>query len=1678
VKNLADVQPVSETVATDVVTETVDNGVPISDSVKVAELTAKVATPEKVKIIEQAKKAAKTLKSLFPNFDIVIHDTVDSYNAAMSRMNSEQNTRGNFSYQQNADGTHSGRININLQNANSRTVAHEVAHAVLLKAFGDNPTVFKNFKNKLSAILNSSKNTELNKFAEMYDKDVSYEEYLVELTAMLANNEASIEPTVLQKIAALINTFVSKLTNGMVQPFNDTASAKDVIDFFNAISAAIKSGTELNLEGNKLTDSVSRSQNQPLTSASIIKSLSKVSNLENILSKIKTFTIDDLKDFYHASANKRDGRLTANTAPQFGTGIYFSTNKDTVTDEFGDNVTNVALNLDKPVFTNTKEWYNVVELAIKLADEDYGKKNNLTLDEDETHHKYDSSDLSEIDEISAKFISEAAKQLGYDAIIDKNGQYQNEISVIDESKIIYEEDLPKFISEAYIKAKESGSNPDLVNAVDKLISNTQEPKTVNKSQLDDNVINTIIERGRNQGVSDATLRAVLKRQGISDTQIGKYLGNMNPAPKKVVVNEMSALKDQLRLEAKAAREAKADVNTFRKMIGKVIAAMETTGKITTKQAQQLISKLSNLNVDNVAHVEKFFQYAEKVFADAEYGQKMSTARKNISQLKKLAKNNTKDINLRMLARQFLDIDPSMVENIDEYNAIAEQIRESLVGSKANTKQGNVNQANMVSIEKTMDYVWREMALQNEAKRVQAAEEMKALMDIDPDGLTYDQLQELLAQEEEISAKLKEKIREQIKTMFDRYSSTINHMINESEDPFTYERLSFTDSEKKTIRAFMDMDLSLLSTKEALQAVDALNNFIVNRSTAGMDALVGAYTGRKNVKELVDKGIIAKTLKLYWSKILGAVSGEQFTNISLLYEKMWKGFERGGAVEKAMGVRDFLNGCAKALNTSNKMVSEYVEKFYSQKANGEAFNTAYNDIERGLTATMARTVWGTEAQKQAVFNRRKSFIEESIKRMREDGSKREQEKAVLYQKAYDKLLANSNNLDEVKNAADPVNREAVEFWIDKWAGLYDKFADLSERVYNKILERDANFTPIRYTQLDEYEKVEELSNDTSAFHSNNGTVYKKEAGSFMQTVDHENLPKGRYLDLSFDKVNANSMHDALTDMETAQSIRQIEAFENSPDLKKLVPDSDNRKMLKRRVANLIRAERGKMSFDNNDLNKMAKVINGLAMVSTNMALGGITQIPKQMLTAMTNTFVNSGLKLDIAAGFDPKKMAFVDKSGHSIANRGIKSHADVEHINKLLDLAAKSKGEKAAKAIGQIGEKYMKYFLEHPDVFAAKVSWITFYEQSLKNQNINPAGFEDRPLNEKAADYATRMVDRNLNDSDAHKQGMLFTNNNPGLKMALKTILPLASFRLNATARLNSDLITFTSKTATVEDKKIAAKSAAAGLTELAIFGAMTTAISYGLLRLTRNLMGRKDGDDEKEKELDNAKKGAYTRLTGDLFSPLPFLDPVVTAGINGMIDELQDLKGVPEKDRFALYDNMDKTIWDQLGVFSIAPKRAYQFLQASNMVRTGEYTDKYKKVHKLTEEDRKFLRDNILPAAFIDAWGVAPTEVDAIVRNSIKVAQKGASDAKKADKDEKKQSKLDRLQGYDTESEMKRYDPALYEETFGKNSPNYEAEQAQRDAEKEANREARKAEDEARGYKKPERETKKRNSRW
>jgi hypothetical protein len=187
--------------------------------------------------------------------------------------------------------------------------------------------------------------------------------------------------------------------------------------------------------------------------------------------------------------------------------------------------------------------------------------------------------------------------------------------------------------------------------------------------------------------------------------VAKILGKPKPETQTKTVDALR--KEFFTAWNKASREAKADLNSKRKAIGAIIKSMVRSGKITTKQSAVITDRASSINLDNPVIVQRFLDYVAKVFADANYQEKLSNAFSARRAIRRLTKSNNQAEVIGM-AKAFLNIDPSMVEDIDTYNEIADSIKNAMAPSVVRGEQVKFKQpANIADVnEYTMDEISR------------------------------------------------------------------------------------------------------------------------------------------------------------------------------------------------------------------------------------------------------------------------------------------------------------------------------------------------------------------------------------------------------------------------------------------------------------------------------------------------------------------------------------------------------------------------------------------------------------------------------------------------------------------------------------------------------------------------------------------------------------------------------------------------------------------------------------------------------------------------------------------------------------------------------------------------------------------------------------------------------------
>lgn len=174
-------------------------------------------------------------------------------------------------------------------------------------------------------------------------------------------------------------------------------------------------------------------------------------------------------------------------------------------------------------------------------------------------------------------------------------------------------------------------------------------------------INKVAE-DNNVSVEDVvnSIDQIDKQRKKAAPSVAKILGKPR---KKITVDEMAALKDQIRLEARAARQAKGDLNKKREALAARIIAARRNGYITAAQARTIVNRINRVNLDNPIMVDRLIQYTDKVFDNANYAADMVELRKLQKQAR--SKNHT---SMKDFVDRFTSINPELIplDRIQDY----------------------------------------------------------------------------------------------------------------------------------------------------------------------------------------------------------------------------------------------------------------------------------------------------------------------------------------------------------------------------------------------------------------------------------------------------------------------------------------------------------------------------------------------------------------------------------------------------------------------------------------------------------------------------------------------------------------------------------------------------------------------------------------------------------------------------------------------------------------------------------------------------------------------------------------------------------------------------------------------------------------------------------------------------
>lgn len=343
---------------------------------------------------------------------------------------------------------------------------------------------------------------------------------------------------------------------------------------------------------------------------------------------------------------------------------------------------------------------------------------------------------------------------------------------------------------------------------------------------------------------------------------------------KITISEKDALVKQIKDKAKGAKDAVAAFRLASQELAKEIKELKEKGNITATQAANIISKFSKVNLLNEASVSSFVDYMSKVFADADYDNKINIAKSRIKNAKKniVTKLGLADGLILPLQRLF-SINPNLIpeQYLDRYLELLNMFsaRQEVLTLKEKSQVTK-------DVQEILDEINNEQSLSDELADRFEASENKVFKDdvLDYSASVKNMLKngEIDENEAELMAKYKNRIvekeertkmtEEEIEAEKKILTKEIQKADVNSNDLSTRNEKSLAKRFSKLIKGNAINELTNVELKNILKLIDNINNGYLPHYTQLMVEKMNSINNSKTLENSVEKSKLPKLSYLY------------------------------------------------------------------------------------------------------------------------------------------------------------------------------------------------------------------------------------------------------------------------------------------------------------------------------------------------------------------------------------------------------------------------------------------------------------------------------------------------------------------------------------------------------------------------------------------------------------------------------------------------------------------------------------------------------------------------------------------------------------------------------------------------------------------------------------------------
>jgi len=1257
----------------------------------------------------------------------------------------------------------------------------------------------------------------------------------------------------------------------------------------------------------------------------------------------------------------------------------------------------------------------------------------------------------------------------------------------------------------------------LMKKADKLIANQKSRGIAEKkivSNLDTMIRNSEVYKNANDAQRKIMEREARLKMGVGPRKaasIGRVIGVL-----KDITNVSRKEKFQIISRIRALSKGVA------KDLAQEIRALAKEGKITTAQSANVIAKFGKVNLLNEMSVSNFVDYMAKVFADAEYDNKIKVAKSKLSKARKsIATKIGISDGLMLSLKKLFAINPSLIPD-----SSLERYLELLNMFSANQQVLTLEQRDVVKAD--VD------AILNEINNEQSKADVLAEIFNNSDNRVFED------GELDYAASLKNMIKEEDITNEDaevmrKYKQNILPQVEKS--PLSEQEIS--EKKEEYIKALKQMAVSGdgLPSQDERNLAKRLAELISDTPIEILMKLgVNDLKNLLKVADNINNDYLPHYAQIMVEKINGLNNGKVIANsvkkakplaFSALYSKLKAVVIRsrkGGIAEMVrrnpLFVIDQVFGDFKTKDIFNALFAKTAEAEASFKSELKKVQTILENAEAKVAKSfklnpdetlmskfkmmtyMIQLEYESNVGSQQV-NSASEYLKATIKHIDEGKSRFGERDANMLKEVLDKYAADGEiDIEKLFNSFNKAEKDAIK----AIRGINESLKDKAQ--YTAAIIRGDAIDPLNnYVHLNVLHDTEALDVSAATDFLNQANNSRKPSTKAKSLISRTKGAKplnfdvftsahrgAKFVILDYHltepiRTARRTMNQATADLEANGRIpKQQREIKNAIDF-----------AFEEAVENLLTNSILQNSLADEAIDFISKqgyraVLAGTgrfaAELTSNITFAVLADPKSFSLGTKYKGFIMSTDAPLVMENVNSKQTnrvfpsdtlsgKFIDTSILSQAS-GIQSASSKNPVFNKMQQIWNLSGKKYQNVV----ELTADALISTPDKLVMRPMWFGSFANEFKKITGVDVDFKKIASNDQAYMDANKDAIKQSKEEADNKSVMMGATDNSFMGILKGTIKPNQSLSTRAFNNFNNYMTRFlifeyvTARTAIyamVGNGTLSKRQGAAMLAAVATRMTVYTLLSQMLANVIMGLFGiEEEEEDEKSlmQKIGRALVSTFTSLLiGRDFGNATKL--VINYGLEEVNEEFLDFLREGEYDpykdgisysiipRDGKDNELGKLLMNMGGSFGPALNTAsliYKNRKGIPAVLSGGTT---KKEIDAIEREERVVKERI-PLELLGHAGLIPLYKD--VRNLVNKSIYASIKEAEAAVELKKQRAKDLLGGYKNKTDLKRYDPKLYEKNFGKGSEWYESTKEEREAKLKEAKEEREMKDKMYNY--------------